>query len=241
MSTVNATIYDTMLPASAGTGFDSLPSHHQFSVTTMRKQKSYLMRKGCHLATWLSSSNSVAALSPLRAQNVVPQYLNTAAAKSCTNVTLETQTNTKLLCLAHRSNVSLSYARTLALRNITLKKESCSISDREKHLAFLSSTSVANLATSSTGTTGPFPVGKTAEVWFWSIIFTSTDNLQCLTKDTAGTLWKSRLRKTSAIIGRHCPLHSFHISPFYFIYIHFNIILVCTKSLLPSRFTMNIM
>jgi len=38
---------------------------------------------------------------------------------------------------------------------------------------------------------------------------------------------KSKLRKTPAIIGTHNPLHSFHISPFYFLYIYFNIILAC--------------
>jgi len=57
--------------------------------------------------------------SPLRAQNVAPQNVNTAAAKSWTNATLETQTNTKLLCLTHRSNVSWPYVPTSALRNVT--------------------------------------------------------------------------------------------------------------------------
>lgn len=129
------------------------------------------------------------------------------------------------MCLTHRSNASLPYVPTVALRNVTAEGNVFAIWQGK---AFSSSQQYperlwGQLSHLINGHHRSLPRGQSGR----GVILIDNIHLQFLTKDTAGTLWQSKLGKTPAITGTHSPLHSFHISPFYFLYIYFNIILVC--------------
>ena len=171
-----------MLLASAGTGFDSLPSHHHVWVKKRREHKSYAMRQCWHLedvwrAAWLTSTHSVAAA-----------CLSHTYPELCTNCYHVRNTNKHqavIKCLTHRPNVSLCYVTSRSESNC--EEGITFVTCRRQSSPPLRCTQTGSEAISATA--GPFLVGKTAEAPFWSMTFTRQQTTDSVSQKIRPTLY----------------------------------------------------